>query len=118
MSPDARIEDSSSLITRRGQRIGNPHNQLMFVAIEWGVLGCALLLWLWYQHLRHFRGAGVVAWIGTLVVVQNVLSSTLNSHIFDFTEGWMYVLGVGVAAGAMLRSSEGSPRSADQAARV
>lgn len=101
-----------------GQRIGNPHNQLLFVAIEWGVLGCALLLWLWYQHLRHFRGAGVVAWIGTLVVVQNVLSSTLNSHIFDFTEGWMYVLGVGVAAGAMLRSSGGSPRSADQAARV
>ena len=78
---------------------------LLFVAIEWGLLGCAVLLLLWYQHFRHFRGAGIVAWVGTLVVVQNALSSTLNSHIFDLTEGWMYVLGVGVAAGAMGRSS-------------
>jgi hypothetical protein len=37
-----------------------------------------------------------------LVVVQNVVSSLLNSHLFDFHEGWMYVLGVGVAGGMML----------------
>jgi hypothetical protein len=100
-----------------GQRIGNPHNQMLFVAIEWGLLGCVVLLFLWYQHYRHFRGSGVVAWIGTLVVVQNVFSSTLNSHIFDFTEGWMYVLGVGVAAGAMLKSSGNSQQSAESAKR-
>jgi O-antigen ligase len=88
-----------------GQRIGNPHNQLLYVAIEWGLLGCAVLMFMWWLHYRHFRSAGIVAWIGTLVVVQNVLSSTLNSHLFDFTEGWMYVLGVGVAAGAMVKSS-------------
>jgi hypothetical protein len=26
-----------------------------------------------------------------------------NSYLFDFTEGWLYVMGVGVAAGMVLR---------------
>jgi O-antigen ligase len=30
----------------------------------------------------------------------------LNSHLFDFHEGWLYVLGVGVAGG-VLRGREG-----------
>jgi hypothetical protein len=37
-----------------------------------------------------------------LVVVQNIFTSLFNSHLFDFHEGWMYVLGVGVAGGMML----------------
>jgi hypothetical protein len=37
-----------------------------------------------------------------LVVVQNIFTSLFNSHIFDFHEGWMYVLGVGVAGGMTL----------------
>ena len=39
-----------------------------------------------------------------MVVVQNMLTSLLNSHLFDFHEGWMYVLGVGVAGGMVLRA--------------
>jgi len=38
-------------------------------------------------------------------VVQNIFTSLFNSHITDFNEGWMYVLGVGVAAGMVLRTS-------------
>jgi hypothetical protein len=38
-----------------------------------------------------------------MVVAENVLSSLFNSHLFDFTQGWGYALGVGVAAGAVLR---------------
>ena len=38
-------------------------------------------------------GDGLVTWIGLLVVVQNFLTSLFNSHLFDFHEGWMYVLG-------------------------
>jgi hypothetical protein len=34
--------------------------------------------------------------------VQNVLSSVFNSHLFDFSEGWLYVLGVGIAGGMTL----------------
>jgi len=36
------------------------------------------------------------------VVVQNVFTSLFNSHLFDFHEGWMYVLSVGVAGGMTL----------------
>jgi hypothetical protein len=57
---------------------------------------------MWFAHLRLFRGEGLVAWIGMLVVVQNFFTSVFNSHIFDFHEGWMYVLGVGVAGGMTL----------------
>ncbi len=39
-----------------------------------------------------------------MVVLQNVFSSLFNSHLFDFHEGWMYVLGVGVAGGMVLRA--------------
>jgi hypothetical protein len=36
--------------------------------------------------------------------VQNIFTSLFNSHLFDFHEGWMYVLGVGVAGGMTLRA--------------
>ena len=48
---------------------------------------------------------GLAAWIGAVVIVQNVTSSLFNSHLFDFAEGWLYVVGVGVAGGVMLRNS-------------
>jgi hypothetical protein len=37
-----------------------------------------------------------------MVVLQNIFTSLFNSHIFDFNEGWMYVLGVGIAGGMVL----------------
>lgn len=79
--------------------VSDPHNQTLNVAVQWGLVGVALLWAMWLTHLLLFRGQGLVAWIGLLVVVQNMLSSLANSHLFDFTEGWIYVLGVGVAAG-------------------
>jgi O-antigen ligase len=85
--------------------IGNPHNQTLNVAVQWGVIGVVVLYAMWLVHLLLFRGDGLVAWIGLLVVVQNVFTSLFNSHIFDFHEGWMYVLGVGVAGGALLKTS-------------
>jgi hypothetical protein len=45
------------------------------------------------------------------VVVQNIFTSLFNSHIFDFHEGWMYVIGVGVAGG--LAKASGSAGAAD-----
>jgi hypothetical protein len=83
--------------------IGNPHNQTLNVAVQWGLLGCVLLYAMWFCHLLLFRGTSLSSWIGLLVVVQNVVSSMLNSHLFDFHEGWMYVLGVSVAGGTALK---------------
>jgi O-antigen ligase len=82
--------------------VGNPHNQTLNVAVQWGLIGIAVLYAMWSLHLLLFRGDGLAGWIGLLVVVQNVLSSLFNSHLFDFHEGWIYVLGVGVAGGMVL----------------
>jgi hypothetical protein len=93
--------------------IGNPHNQTLNVAVQWGAIGVILLYAMWLSHLVLFRGDGLVAWIGLSVVVQNIFTSLFNSHLFDFHEGWMYVLGVGVAGGMMLGAKRARP---DQAA--
>jgi O-antigen ligase len=84
--------------------VRNPHNQTLNVAIQWGVFGIILLYGMWSSHLWLFRGEGLMAWIGLMVVVQNFFTSLFNSHIFDFNEGWMYVLGVGIAGAAMLKA--------------
>ena len=84
--------------------VRNPHNQTLNVAIQWGVLGIILLYAMWSSHLWLFRSDGLMAWIGLMVVVQNFFTSLFNSHIFDFNEGWIYVLGVGIAGAAMLKA--------------
>jgi O-antigen ligase len=90
---------TGSKLTATGEIIGNPHNQTLNVAIQWGVLGIAILYAMWLFHLLLFGGDSQVAWIGFLVVVQNFATSLFNSHLFDFNEGWIYVLGVGIAGG-------------------
>ena len=60
---------------------------------------------MWTAHYLLFRTAGWTAWVGTVVVVENAVSSIAHSHLFDFTHGWLYVFGVGVAGGMMLRQS-------------
>jgi O-antigen ligase len=88
--------------------VNNPHNQTLNVAVQWGLLGVVLLYAMWIAQLRLFLGDGLAAWIGLVVVVQNIASSLLNSHLFDFHEGWMYVLGVGVAGGMALKTKAGN----------
>ena len=102
-------------VTGEGDRatakvIGNPHNQTLAVAVQWGSAGIILLYAMWLSHLRMFRGDDLAAWIGLLVVVQNIFTSLFNSHIFDFHEGWMYVLGVGVAGGMTLAARQRNAR--------
>jgi O-antigen ligase len=98
------FEEASSRV------VANPHNQTLNVAVQWGAIGIVVLYAMWLAHLLLFRGHGLVVWIGLLVVVQNIFTSLFNSHLFDFVEGWMYVLGVGVAGGMILtkRSRETS----------
>ena len=89
-----------------GKVIGNPHNQTLNVAVQWGAIGVTVLYAMWLMHLLLFRGDGLANWIGLLVVVQNVFTSLFNSHIFDFHEGWMYLLGVCIAGGMVLKARE------------
>jgi hypothetical protein len=85
--------------------IRNPHNQTLYVAIQWGLLGCLVLYAMWYFHLQLFRGSCFASWIGLVIVVQNFISLAAQSPTcFDFHEGWIYVLGVGVAGGMVARA--------------
>ena len=107
-----------SKVLAAGPAVANPHNQTLNVAIQWGMLGVIVLYAMWLLHLLLFRGDGLVAWIGLMVVVQNFFTSLFNSHIFDFNEGWMYVLGVGIAGGMMFklgpRQASSGPRNSSR----
>ena len=59
---------------------------------------------MWLAHMLLFRGGGLTAWIGMALVVQNIIAGLFNSSLVEFTHGWMYIFGVGVLGGAMLRA--------------
>ena len=84
----------------------NPHNQTLAVGIQLGLVGIIVLYAMWLSHALLFRGPSLPAWVGLVVVTQNVVSSLFNSHLFDFTQGWIYVFGVGVAGGVVLRQRD------------
>jgi O-antigen ligase len=84
----------------------NPHNQILTVAVQLGVIGVFALLAMWVAHLALFRGSTLVAWFGLVIVIDNIVSSFFNSHLFDFTQGWLYVLGVGIMGGMVQRGAQ------------
>jgi hypothetical protein len=64
---------------------------------------------MWIAHFLLFRSGGITSWLGTVIVVDNVVCSTVHSHLFDFNNGWLYVLGVGVLGGTVLQESARTP---------
>jgi O-antigen ligase len=95
---------------------GNPHNQIFVVAIQLGWIGTAVLLALWMAHVALFRGEGLTSWIGLIAVVQLVCGSFFNSHLSDFTQGWLYVFAVGVLGGMVQR--EPAPSTSSEVAAI
>jgi len=81
----------------------DPLQQTFAVGIQLGVVGIAVLWAMWIAHLLLFRGHTLPEWIGLVVVTQNIVGSLLNSHLADFTQGWIYVVGVGLAGGMVRR---------------
>jgi O-antigen ligase len=86
----------------------NPHNQILAVAIQLGILGGAMLVGMWGAHLILFGARALTGWIGTVVIVENVVSSLTSSHLFDFVHGWLYVLCVGIVGGLCMQERDGS----------
>jgi ABC-type iron transport system FetAB permease component len=83
---------------------------VLTIAIQLGVPGVLVLIAMWISHLALFRCGTLVAWFGLVVVVQNIVGSFFNSHLFDFGHGWLYVLGFGVLGGTVLRSTSAPNR--------
>jgi O-antigen ligase len=87
---------------------GNPHGQILGIAVQLGLIGAIVLIAMWIAHLALFGEYNLMSWFGLIVVVQNIVSSLFNSHLFDFVQGWIYVFGVGMLGGAVLASREKS----------
>jgi O-antigen ligase len=88
----------------------NPHNQTFAVAIQLGVVGAVVLWAMWMAHIALFTGPSALAWLGLVLVTENILSSTVHSHLFDFNNGWLYVFGVGVLGGTILGERDGGSK--------
>ena len=58
----------------------NPHNQTLAIAIQLGVIGTLALWAMWIGHFLLFRSGGITAWLGTVIVVDNVVCSTVHSQ--------------------------------------
>jgi O-antigen ligase len=83
------------------------------VAIQLGVIGVAVLWAIWIAHITLFTGSGAIAWLGLVLVAENILSSTVHTHLFDFNSGWLYVFGVGVLGGTILGERDGVSEKAE-----
>ena len=105
---DATPDTTPALITT------NPHSQILATATELGLVGAIALLAMWIAHLALFRAGTPVAWIGLLIVTYNIVSSLFNSHLFDFGQGWLYVLGVGVTGGAVQRANDTTAKAQEK----
>jgi O-antigen ligase len=92
----------------------NPHNETLVVAIQMGLIGVGLLCAMWVAHLLLFAASGAIAWLGLAIVLQNIVSCLFNSHLTDFTQGWLYIFGVGVTAGYLQGWRIGTPGSHDR----
>jgi hypothetical protein len=103
--PDQFRRAASGQTGMAGEASVNPHNQIFAIGIQLGFVGIAFLLAMWVAHLTLFRIGGFAGWAGLVVVIQNIVSSLFNSHLFDFTHGWAYVVGVGIAGGIVLKEA-------------
>jgi O-antigen ligase len=92
-----------------------PHNQTLNVAIQIGLVGVAILFGLWISHLMLFRGQDLASWLGSAIVTQNIVLGLFNSYLSEFTLGWVYVFGVGVLGGMVLRRRAGDAAHAAHA---
>jgi len=96
----------------------NPHNQIFAIAIQLGLIGTGVLMAMWIAHLLLFPGSSFAALVGAVIVIENVVASLFNSHLFDFTQGWLYVFGVGVAGGIVLRERDRGMNASHSATAV
>lgn len=72
---------------------------------------------MWIAHFMLFLGGSSAAWIGIVVVIENVVSSAVNSHLFDFSQGWLYVFGIGIVGGMVLKQNSLAAPAADASSR-
>jgi O-antigen ligase len=102
--------DSSDI---RAAVTGNPHNLVIEIAVQLGLVGVAVLFAMLIAHLMMFSARGVVSWLGQGLVIQSMIGSLFLSYLLDFSTGWIYAIGVGVLGGMAQREAECARDQAD-----
>src|SRR5262249_35567728 len=105
---DVTAETNPALITT------NPHSQILAVMIELGLVGAVALVAMWLAHPALFRHGTLIARVAPPVVTYKVACSLFDSHLFDFGEGWLYVFGVGLTGGMMLRAADAQAKAEEK----
>ncbi len=73
-------------------RTNNPHNQYVYVWVQWGLLGLILLLWVFYVQWHDSQLlASPMRQITQGLVISIAIGSLANSWLLDTTEGHFYV---------------------------
>ena len=78
----------------------NPHNQFFWTALQTGLIGAAILLAMWAVQVVACCNPSLAGRIGVGLMAEIVIGSLFNSHLADFTQGWAYVIGIGIAMAA------------------
>lgn len=82
------------------------HNQVLQIAIPYGSVGVALLLFYWLAQLSVFRGRDLISWLGQGLLVQVVITSMFHSQMWMFIPGWYYALYLGLLIAALRLGKE------------
>lgn len=81
----------------------NPHNEYLMMAVQWGIVGVGLFIYLLYQlwitsfHLDR-------TWMAQGVVIAMSVGCLFNSFLLDSTEGHLFAFLVGVFWGSLRKS--------------
>lgn len=79
-----------------GSATHDPHNQILHVTLQVGIIGALLLIAMWIAHGMLFTGRDVVSLFGQAVVLQSVIGCLFNSHLASVTQGMLYCLAIGL----------------------
>ncbi len=85
-----------------GEAVADPHNQILHIVLQVGLVGGVILLAMWFAHFRLFTGSDMASTMGLAIVAQNFVGSLFNSHISQVTQGMLYCLGVGLLGAVAL----------------
>lgn len=77
------------------------HNQVLQIAIPYGAIGVALLLFYWGAQLWVFRRRDLISWLGQGLLLQVVITSMFHSQMWMFIPGWYYALYLGLLIAAV-----------------
>ena len=69
----------------------NPHNEYLLIAVQLGVIGLFMFLFLFFEQWRYsYRLAPEEKWLAQGLVVTMALGCLVNSFLLDFHEGHFY----------------------------